>query len=56
MRLVEDHRRSLGQNARIGRAGRFLLHREVGKKQVVVHDDDVDSCARRRISVMKQRR
>ncbi len=41
MRLVEDHRRGLGQNARVGRAGGLLLDGEIGKEQVVVDDDDV---------------
>ena len=41
MRLVEDNRRGLGQNARIGRARRLLLDAQIGKEEVVVDDDDV---------------
>ncbi len=33
MRLVEDHRRGLGQNARIGRAGGLLLHARSAKNR-----------------------
>ena len=41
VRLVEDHRRGLGQNARVGRAGGLLLDGEVGEEEMVVDDDDV---------------
>ena len=41
MRLVEDHRAYIGQNTGIWRILGLLLDRQVGKKQMMVHDDDV---------------
>src|SRR6185437_5160831 len=41
MRLIEDHRTSLGQNTRVGRIGSLLLDAEIGKEEVVIDDDDV---------------
>ena len=41
MRLVEDHRAGLWENARFGCATGLLLDREICKKQVVVHDDQL---------------
>ena len=41
MRLVKHHRRGLRQNSRVRRTRRLLFHAQVGKKQVVVDDNDV---------------
>ena len=41
MSLVEDHRRGLGQNARVGRTSGLALDGNVGEKQMMIHDDNV---------------
>ena len=41
MSLIEDHCAYIGQNACIGRILRLLLDRQVGKKQMMIDDDDV---------------
>src|SRR6266478_3086655 len=41
MRLVEDHRAYVRQDAGIGRVLCLLLDRQIGKEQMMVDDDDV---------------
>ena len=41
VRLVENHRGRFRQDARVGRVFRLQLDGEVGKKQVMVDDNDV---------------
>ena len=52
VRFVEDHGRVVRQNAP---PNGLVAHRQIGKEQVVVDDDDVAFRARRCISVIKQR-
>ena len=41
MRLIEDHHASIRQNSCIGSAIGRSLDRQIGAKQMMVHDDDV---------------
>ena len=41
MSFVEDHGRAIRQDAGVGRIVGHQLNRQVGEKQVMVHDDDV---------------
>ena len=41
MRLVENHRPHIRQNARIGRIFRLLLYAQIGEEQMMIDDDQV---------------